>query len=178
MSFDGRNSLWRKVIVSSWSRSYSPIDNCSLFIRHKEYYKQLATNTGWGAIHYSVSIASSSSAKAAGGFTQLHNNLCMSFWMATEGIVFLYCSYVCNCIKNPNFANCRFSFRKLQIFISFRFAPFHFASAVIIYRIIVLTYHTIYPKDDGSCLLWVMSTEISVEIAVDTAVDSRSIVGR
>ena len=98
--------------------------------------------------------------------------------MATEGIVFLYCSYVCNCIKNPNFANCRFSFRKLQIFISFRFAPFHFASAVIIYRIIVLTYHTIYPKDDGSCLLWVMSTEISVEIAVDIAVDTRSILGR
>ena len=30
----------------------------------------------------------------------------------------------------------------------------------------------------GSCLLWVMSTEISVDIAVDIAVDSRSIVGR
>ena len=75
----------------------------------------------------------SSSAKAAGGFKQLHNNLCMSFWMATEGIVFLYCSYVCNCAKNPNFANFRFSFRKLQILISFRsisfgFAPFCFAN--------------------------------------------------
>ena len=31
---------------------------------------------------------------------------------------------------------------------------------------------------DGSCLLWVMSTEISVDIAVDIAVDTRSIVGR
>ena len=30
----------------------------------------------------------------------------------------------------------------------------------------------------GSCLLWVMSTEISVDIAVDIAVDSRSTVGR
>ena len=30
----------------------------------------------------------------------------------------------------------------------------------------------------GSCLLWVMSTEISVDTAVDIAVDSRSIVGR
>ena len=30
----------------------------------------------------------------------------------------------------------------------------------------------------GSCLLWVMSPEISVDIAVDIAVDSRSIVGR
>ena len=30
----------------------------------------------------------------------------------------------------------------------------------------------------GSCLLWVMSTEISVDMAVDIAVDSRSIVGR
>ena len=33
-------------------------------------------------------------------------------------------------------------------------------------------------KQDGSCLLWVMLTEISVDIAVDIAVDSRSIVGR
>ena len=31
---------------------------------------------------------------------------------------------------------------------------------------------------DGSCLLWVMSTEISVDIAVDIAVDTRSIVDR
>ena len=34
------------------------------------------------------------------------------------------------------------------------------------------------PRHSGSCLLWVMSTEISVDIAVDIAVDSRSIVGR
>ena len=33
-------------------------------------------------------------------------------------------------------------------------------------------------KTVGSCLLWVMSTEISVDIAVDIAVDTRSIVGR
>ena len=33
-------------------------------------------------------------------------------------------------------------------------------------------------KIAGSCLLWVMSTEISVDIAVDIAVDTRSIVGR
>ena len=37
-------------------------------------------------------------------------------------------------------------------------------------------------SQDGSCLLWVMSTETSVDIAadiaVDIAVDSRSIVGR
>ena len=74
----------------------------------------------------------SSSAKAADGLKQLHNNLCMSFRMATEGIVFLYCSCVCNCAKNPNFTNCRFSFRKLQIFISqitdFHFVSFHFVS--------------------------------------------------
>ena len=30
----------------------------------------------------------------------------------------------------------------------------------------------------GSCLLWVMSTEISVDIMVDIAIDTRSIVGR
>ena len=30
-------------------------------------------------------------------------------------------------------------------------------------------------KAAGSCLLWVMSTDISVDIAVDIAVDSRSI---
>ena len=33
-------------------------------------------------------------------------------------------------------------------------------------------------RDHGSCLLWVMSTEISVDIAVDIAVDTRSTVGR
>ena len=120
MSFDGRNSLWRKVIVSSWSRSYSPIDNCSLFTWHKEYHKQLQQS------RHKYSFFSSS-AKAAGGFKQLHNNLCMSFRMATEGIVFRYCSYVCNCGKNPNFANCRFSFRKLQIFIS-QTTDFHLVS--------------------------------------------------
>ena len=39
------------------------IDNCSLFIRHKEHnHKPLATHTGYAAIHYSnpgVSIAPS-----------------------------------------------------------------------------------------------------------------------
>ena len=33
-------------------------------------------------------------------------------------------------------------------------------------------------KGIGSCLLWVMSTETSVDIAADIAVDSRSTVGR
>ena len=36
----------------------------------------------------------------------------------------------------------------------------------------------IKPKKIGSCLLWVMSTETSVDIAADIAVDSRSTVGR
>ena len=45
--------------------------------------------------------AFSRSAKPAGGFKQLHNKLCMSFSMVTEGIVFLHCSYFCNCTKNP-----------------------------------------------------------------------------
>ena len=80
------------------------------------------------SVSISLSHEYTTSAKAAGGFKQLHNNLCMSFWMASEGIVFLYCSYVCNCAKIPNFANCRFSFHKLQIFISFRFVPFRFAN--------------------------------------------------
>ena len=35
-----------------------------------------------------------------------------------------------------------------------------------------------YCRQKGSCLLWVMSTEISVDIVVNIAVDSRSIVGR
>ena len=47
------NQVRKKAsIVSSWSRSHSPIDNCSLFIRHKNInHKQLATNTGYAAIH-------------------------------------------------------------------------------------------------------------------------------
>ena len=36
----------------------------------------------------------------------------------------------------------------------------------------------IKPSNFGSCLLWVMSTEISVDIAVDIAVDTWSTVGR
>ena len=71
--------------VSSWSRSHSPIDSCSLFIRNKNInHKQLATNAGYAAIHYSNS-----------GVGIRHD------W-ATEGIVFLHCSYFCNCTKNPN----------------------------------------------------------------------------
>ena len=50
------------VIVSSWSRSHSLIDNCSLFIRHKEYKSDATSyNCGYAAIHYGnpgVSIAS------------------------------------------------------------------------------------------------------------------------
>ena len=43
-----------------------------------------------------------------------------------------------------------------------------------------LTKQSIYVEYSilGSCLLWIMSTEISVDIAVDIAVDTRSIVGR
>ena len=45
----------KTTIVFSWSRSgHSTINNCSLFIRHKESQaKQLATNAGYAAIHYS-----------------------------------------------------------------------------------------------------------------------------
>ena len=141
MSFDGRNSLWRNVIVSSWSRSYSLIDNCSLFIWHKEYHKQLQQS------RHKYSFFSSS-AKAAGGFKQLHNNLCMSFWMVTEGILFLYSllflrlqlrqkskfrklqisfrklQIFISQTTDSHFANYRFSFRKLQIFILFRSISF------------------------------------------------------
>ena len=142
VSFDGRNSLWRKVIVSSWSRSYSPIDNCSLFTWHKEYHKQLQQS------RHKYSFFSSS-AKAAGGFKQLHNNLCMSFWMVTKGILFLYSllflrlqlrqkskfrklQIFISQTTDFHFTNYRFSFCKLQIFISqttdFHFVSFHFVS--------------------------------------------------
>ena len=71
--------------VSSWSRSHSPIDSCSLFIRNKNInHKQLATNTGYAAIHYS------------------NPGVGIGHDWATEGIVFLHCSYFCNCTKNPN----------------------------------------------------------------------------
>ena len=38
--------------------------------------------------------------------------------------------------------------------------------------------HSVLCNRLGSCLLWVMSTEISVDIAVDIAVDTRSTLGR
>ena len=63
-------------IVSSWSRSHSPIDSCSLFIRHKNInHKQLATNTGYAAIHYG------------------NPGVGIGHDRATEGIVFLHWSY-------------------------------------------------------------------------------------
>ena len=56
------NQLRKKTsIVSSWSWSHSPIDNCLSDIKSINH-KQLDTNTGYAAIHYSnpdVSIASS-----------------------------------------------------------------------------------------------------------------------
>ena len=36
----------QEFFVSSRWQGHSPINNCSLFIRHKEDHKQLATNTG------------------------------------------------------------------------------------------------------------------------------------
>ena len=78
------DQLWKKTsVVSSWSRSYSPsqspIDNCSLFIRHEEYKSQ-----AWNSFKYKLcshSLQKSRrqysffcrSAKPDGGFKQLHN---------------------------------------------------------------------------------------------------------
>ena len=76
-------------IVSSWSRSHSPIDNCSLFIRHKEYVaSNYCSYKCWLCSHSQQQSRCqygffSRSAKPAGAFQQLHNKLCMSFWMAT-----------------------------------------------------------------------------------------------
>ena len=94
-------------IFSSWARSHSPIENCSLFIRHKEYKSQV---TGYKYRLCSHSLQQSRrqysffshSSKPVGSFKHLHNKLCMSFWMVTEGIVFLHCSYFCNCTKTSN----------------------------------------------------------------------------
>ena len=47
----------------------------------------------------------------------------------------------------------------------------------VMYRLSSLS-HLVRHSKYGSCLLWVMSTEISVDIAVDLAVDSRSTAGR
>ena len=78
---------------------------CLSDIQINTNHKQLTTNTGYAAIRYSKSRRQYSSfprsAKPAGGFEQFHNKLCMSFWMATEGIVFLHCSYFCKCTKTP-----------------------------------------------------------------------------
>ena len=79
--------------------------NCSLFIRHKGYKSQ-ATSYKYRPCSHSLQQSGrqysfSHSAKPSGGFKQLHNR-CMSFWMATEEIVFLHCSYFCNCTKSHN----------------------------------------------------------------------------
>ena len=97
-------------IVSSWSWSHSPIDNCSLSIRHKVNinHKQLAANTGYAATHYGnpgVSIYSffSRSVKPVGGYKQLFNKLCINFLNGNRWNGFPpSCSYFCNCTKNPN----------------------------------------------------------------------------
>ena len=64
-------------------------------------------------------------------------------------------------------------------------APFHSRAFVLLYKFETswallrrLNIRFSLPFLDGSCLLWVMSTEVSVDIAVDIAVDTRSIVGR
>jgi len=116
-------------IVSSWSRSHSPIDNCSMVAdnchsskRHKCVnsrlnfnYFELKMNKSQVTLSYKCRLCSHSqqqsrrqygffsrSAKPAGVFTQLHNKLiCISFWMATEVIVFLHCFFFCDCKKNP-----------------------------------------------------------------------------
>ena len=56
---------------------------CLSDIQINTNHKQLTTNTGYAAIHYSKSRRQYSSfprsAKPAGGFEQFHNKLCMSF---------------------------------------------------------------------------------------------------
>ena len=95
-------------IVYSFSRSHSPIDNCSLFIRHKEYKSQATSHKYRLICSHSLQQSKllysffSRSAKPAGGFKQLHNKLCMSLWMATEGIVFLHFSHFSSCTKTPH----------------------------------------------------------------------------
>ena len=91
-------------IVSSWSRNHSPVDNCSLFIRHKEYHKQLAINKGYAAIHYSnpgVSIASSLVQQSQ--LAASNNFITTCAWVSEifgdRRNSFLYCSHVCNCTK-------------------------------------------------------------------------------
>ena len=97
-------------VVSSWSRSHSPIVGCSLFIRHKEYKSQATSYKSYRLCSHSLQQSRRqysflSSAKPAGGFKQLQNKLSMSFWMASEGIlVFLYFSFFCNCTRNPTAA--------------------------------------------------------------------------
>ena len=81
-------------IASLWSRSHSTIDNCSLLIRNKEYKSQATSYKDRLCSHSLLQsrrqhIFLSRSEKPAGGFKQFHNKLCMSFWMATEGTVFL-----------------------------------------------------------------------------------------
>ena len=46
------------------------------------------------------------------------------------------------------------------------------------YGFLCIRFFLYIERKPGSCLLWVMSTEISVDIAVDIADDTRSIVGR
>ena len=64
--------------LRSHSPSHSPIDNCSLFIRHEEYKSQ-ATSYKYRLCSHSLEQSRrqysffSRSAKPAGGFKQLHN---------------------------------------------------------------------------------------------------------
>ena len=109
-------------IVSSWSRSHSPIDNCSMVAdnchsskRHKCVnfrlnfnYFELKMNKLQVTLSYKCRLCSHSqqqsrrqygffsrSAKPGGGFKQLHNKLIwMSFWVS------LHCFFFCDCKKN------------------------------------------------------------------------------
>ena len=75
------NTSTKISIVSSWSRSHSPVDNCSLFIRRKEY-KSLGTSYKYREWSHSLQQSRRQysfllrSAKLAGGVKQaLHEFL-------------------------------------------------------------------------------------------------------
>ena len=70
------NQLRKKTsIFSSWSRSHSPIDNCSLFILYKVEYKSQATSYKYMLCSHSLQHSFfSRSAKPADGFKQLNGD--------------------------------------------------------------------------------------------------------
>ena len=101
------------IIVSSWSQIQSPIDTVVTAACLSDILKEcksLATTYKYRLCSHSLQQSRhqytysffSRPAKPAGGFKQLLNKLCMSFWMATEWMVLLHCSYFCDGAKNPN----------------------------------------------------------------------------